>query len=211
MQRYRDLRVWRESHAFLLGVYRVTAELPSEEKYGLTSQLRRAAVSVPTNIVEGARRQGRQDYVRFLNLAEASLAEAEYLLIVTVDLQYLSLDAVQPLLGAAGRIARKLYLLRSMVERFTHAQDRGALHHATTQGEATCLARSTPPSAGEIDPASELRDPDASAKREALNASGNSRDALNASAQRDALDASRDAGEPLTRPRSARRTPKRSP
>src|SRR6266702_4893156 len=119
MQRYRDLRVWRESHAFLLGVYRVTAELPSEEKYGLTSQLRRAAVSVPTNIVEGARRQGRQDYVRFLNLAEASLAEAEYLLIVTVDLQYLSLDAVQPLLGAAGRIARKLYLLRSMVERFT--------------------------------------------------------------------------------------------
>jgi four helix bundle protein len=194
------------SHGFLLDVYRVTAALPSEERYGLTSQLRRAALSVPTNIVEGSRRHGRQDYSRFLNLAEASLTEAEYLLTVCVDLNYLTLEAVQPLSFAAGRIARKLFLLRSKVEGVlnTRVEKRGPT--PPTRQEAACLARSTPPSMPSDPHSDPVPAPDASAKRDALNASGDSRDALNASAKRDALNASRTIGELSTSRSTARST-----
>jgi four helix bundle protein len=115
MQRYQELRVWNEAHTFLLAVYRLTAALPAEERYGLASQLRRAALSVPTNIVEGSTRIGRPDFVRFLNLSEASLAEAQYLLVVCRDLGYVAATLTDPLISTAPRIARMLYALRSRV------------------------------------------------------------------------------------------------
>ena len=115
MQRYSELRVWHEAHDFLLAIYRVTASLPTDERYGLSSQLRRAALSVPTNIVEGSKRIGRPDVVRFLNLAEASLAETQYLLIVCRDLGYLDGAVTDPLIGTAARIGRMLHALRSRI------------------------------------------------------------------------------------------------
>jgi four helix bundle protein len=115
MQRYQELRVWNEAHSFLLAVYRVTASLPPAERYGLCSQLRRAALSVPTNIVEGSRRIGRPDFVRFLNLAEASLAEAQYLLVVCRDLGYLGASVTDPLISTAPRISRMLHALRARI------------------------------------------------------------------------------------------------
>jgi carbamoyl-phosphate synthase large subunit len=121
MQRYSKLRVWRDSHLFLLDVYRLTAGLPADERYGLSSQLRRATLSVPTNIVEGSKRVGRQDYARFLNLAEASLAEAEYLLVVCHDLGYIAGTAVEPLVRRAKKIARRLHALRQAVS--SHNED----------------------------------------------------------------------------------------
>jgi len=87
-QSFRDLVVWRKSHEFVLAIYTLTGSFPREELYGLASQFRRAAVSVPANIAEGFRRRGRGDKGRFLNIAQASLEECRYYLILTQDLRY---------------------------------------------------------------------------------------------------------------------------
>jgi four helix bundle protein len=115
MQDFRDLKVWVRSHALLLDVYRVSAAFPREELYGLTAQLRRAALSVPTNIVEGSKRIGRRDYLRFLNVAQASLVETECLLMVARDLGYLKLAVAEPLLALANEVGRMLGGLRAAV------------------------------------------------------------------------------------------------
>jgi four helix bundle protein len=117
MQRFTELAVWQRSHALVLQVYRFSKSFPSDERYGLTSQLRRAALSVPTNIAEGSRRQSNQEYARFLNIAEASLVEAEYLLMVSRDLGYLAPDSAKATLDELSEIARMLSSLRSKVER----------------------------------------------------------------------------------------------
>lgn len=115
MQRFTELKVWQRSHGFALNIYRLTVKFPAEERFGLTSQLRRAAVSVPTNIAEGSKREKRQDYARFLNIAEGSLAEAEYLLMLGRDLGYLTADEAGEALSEADTIARMLNALRSKV------------------------------------------------------------------------------------------------
>ena len=117
MQRFTDLKVWQRSHALVLDIYRLTAGFPAEERFGLVAQLRRAVLSVPTNIAEGSKRQGSQEYARFLNIAEGSLAETEYLLLVSRDLAYTAAKTVQPLLGEADEIARMLHALRTKVLR----------------------------------------------------------------------------------------------
>jgi four helix bundle protein len=85
---FRDLIVWRQAHEFVLAVYKLTADFPKQETYGLTAQMRRSAVSVPANIAEGFRRRGKQDKVRFMNIAEGSLEECRYYLILAEDLGY---------------------------------------------------------------------------------------------------------------------------
>ena len=116
MQRFTELKVWQRGHALVLEIYRVTATFPTDERFGLTSQLRRAAASVPTNIAEGSKRQHPPDYARFLNVAEGSLAETEYLLFLSRELGYLTSDVAEPLLKEAGEISRMLYALRSKVD-----------------------------------------------------------------------------------------------
>jgi four helix bundle protein len=73
---FRDLIVWRKAHEFTLGVYKLTANFPARETYGLSSQMRRAAISVAANIVEGFRKRGRADKARFMNTSEGSLEES---------------------------------------------------------------------------------------------------------------------------------------
>src|SRR6266571_9409087 len=90
MQRFTELKVWQRGHALVLSIYRMTAGFPQAERFGLISQLRRAALSVPTNIAEGSKRVTRQDYARFINLSEASLVETEYLIMVSRDLGYIT-------------------------------------------------------------------------------------------------------------------------
>ncbi len=85
---FRDLLVWRKAHEFVLAVYTFTAGFPRQETYGLAVQMRRAAVSVPANIAEGFRRRGRVDKARFMNMAEGSLEECRYYLILAKDLGY---------------------------------------------------------------------------------------------------------------------------
>ena len=85
---FEDLVVWQKAHAFVLGVYKVTRAFPRDEAYGLTAQLRRAAVSVPANIAEGFKKRGRPDKARHMNIAEGSLEEARYYLRLASDLGY---------------------------------------------------------------------------------------------------------------------------
>ncbi len=115
MQRFTRLKVWQRSHALALNVYRVTESFPRDERFGVISQMRRAATSVPTNIAEGAKRDGAQDYARFLNVAQGSLAETEYLTMLSRDLGYLSDGAATPMLGEMDEIGRMLEGLRRKV------------------------------------------------------------------------------------------------
>ena len=85
---FQDLVVWRKAHVFVLSVYRLTDSFPKREIYGLASQFRRAAVSIPANIAEGFRKRGRTDKARFMNIAQGSLEECRYYLILSRDLGY---------------------------------------------------------------------------------------------------------------------------
>jgi four helix bundle protein len=87
-QKFEDLIVWQKSHALVLAVYKATAKFPKEEMYGLVSQMRRAAVSVPANIAEGFKRRGRTDKARVLNIAQGSLEELRYYFLLSGDLGY---------------------------------------------------------------------------------------------------------------------------
>ena len=116
MQRFTELKIWQRGHALVLTIYRLSVGFPVAERYGLLSQLRRAALSVPTNIAEGSKRTGRHDYARFLNIAEASLAETEYLLMVGRDLGYIAVPQSTAVLKDVAELARMLHGLREKVE-----------------------------------------------------------------------------------------------
>ena len=85
---FKDLWVWQKAHQLALLMYQLTATFPKHEIFGLTSQMRRAAVSIPANIAEGFKRRGKADKPRFLNIAQSSLEECRYYLILTPDLTY---------------------------------------------------------------------------------------------------------------------------
>ena len=104
-RRFADLVVWQKSHRFVLLVYRFSASFPAHETYGLRTQLRRAAVSVPANIAEAFKRRTTADKGRILNIAEASLEEARYYLILATDLEYGDAAALSE---QADEIARML-------------------------------------------------------------------------------------------------------
>jgi four helix bundle protein len=108
-QSFQDLIVWQKSHEFVLGVYAMTQVFPKNELYGLTSQFRRAAVSVPANIAEGFRKGSRVEKARFLNIAEGFLEECRYYLILAKDLNYGESNSLPSL---AEEIARLLNAYR---------------------------------------------------------------------------------------------------
>ena len=87
-QTFNDLIVWQKAHLFVLAVYRMSQTFPRTEIYGLSSQFRRAAVSIAANIAEGFRKRGKADKLRYYNIAQGSLEECRYYLILTKDLEY---------------------------------------------------------------------------------------------------------------------------
>ena len=87
-RKFEDLIVWQKAHQFVLNVYHVTDSFPKNETFGLTSQLRRAAVLIPANIAEGFKKKGKADKARFMNIAQGSLEECRYYLILARDLKY---------------------------------------------------------------------------------------------------------------------------
>lgn len=103
-QSFRDVLAWQKAHAFALSVYRLTDGFPKHELYGLTSQLRRSASSVPANIVEGFRKRTTPDKLRFYNVAQASADECLYQLILAHDLKYADTDPLQPSLEEVSRL-----------------------------------------------------------------------------------------------------------
>ena len=115
MQHLTKLLVWQRSHKLVLAIYSTSVGFPRSEQFGLTSQLRRAALSVPTNIAEGSKRQSEADFARFLNMAEGSLAETEYLLMVSRDLGYIESPAASRHLKEVTEILRMLAGLRTQL------------------------------------------------------------------------------------------------
>jgi four helix bundle protein len=100
----RDLVVWQKAHEFVLGIYQYSAGFPRSEACFLTSKLRRAAISIAANIAEGFRRRGDADKVRMLNIAQASIEECRYYLILATDLNYGECEKLAMLLEEVSRI-----------------------------------------------------------------------------------------------------------
>ena len=92
MKTHKDLIVWKKSIDFVTDIYKETNAFPKQEQYGLVSQLRRAAVSIPSNIAEGASRKSRKEFIQFLHIARASSSELETQLIISKKIGYLSSD-----------------------------------------------------------------------------------------------------------------------
>lgn len=107
--RWKNLEVWQDADKFALEVYRATKTFPKEELYGLTSQLRRAVLSIPTNIVEGYSRKGDKELSRFLDIYFASLAEVKYLLHFSKDLGHINQTEQAKLEKMASDVGAKLW------------------------------------------------------------------------------------------------------
>lgn len=108
MQDFRNLVVWQKAHQLTLAVYRVTDAFPKEEMYGLTSQMRRSASSIPTNLAEGSGRDGDTEFARFAQIAMGSATELEYQLLLAHDLKFLSHDDYQQLDNNLTEVKRML-------------------------------------------------------------------------------------------------------
>jgi four helix bundle protein len=101
---FEDLVVWQKAHQFVLAVYRLSRMFPRSEIYGLSSQFRRAAVSIAANMAEGFRKRGNADKVRFLNIAQGSIEESRYCLILARDLDYGDVSAQRILLEEVSKL-----------------------------------------------------------------------------------------------------------
>ncbi|MEM8778177.1 MAG: four helix bundle protein [Cyanobacteria bacterium P01_G01_bin.49] len=101
---FQDLIVWQKSHEFVLLIYRFTDSFPKREMYGLTSQMRRAAVSIPANIAEGFKKKSPKDKLRFFNISQGSLEECRYYLILAQDLNYGNSTALMSKLEEVSRL-----------------------------------------------------------------------------------------------------------
>ena len=110
LKNYKELVVWQKSYKLCLEIYRVTKKFPNEERYGLTSQTRRAAVSIPSNIAEGYGRKSTAEYVQFLYIAYGSTCELETQLLLCRDLRYI-VSKVEILQDHIGEIERMLKAL----------------------------------------------------------------------------------------------------
>lgn len=117
LERYKKLEVWQLADALALQVYHLTRDFPREEIYGVTSQLKRAALSVPTNIVEGYSKRGDKELARFVDIALGSLAGTRYLLAFSNKLGYLSGQSFEELEGKAGELGRRLWKFYDCVRR----------------------------------------------------------------------------------------------
>src|SRR5438067_1066398 len=105
---YKDLEVWKKAFAFTLDIYKISSSFPSDEKFGITSQLRRAAVSIPSNIAEGWSRKSTKTYIQFLNIAIGSAAESETLLLLSNELKYINDETKQRLLNLLSEVGRMM-------------------------------------------------------------------------------------------------------
>ncbi len=111
MQDFRKLKVWQKAHELALAIYRATAKFPKEELYGLTSQIRRASVSIPTNIAEGCGRSTDSEFARFLHIAMGSAFETEYELLLSLDLGFLAKEEYSRLDAATQETKRMIIAL----------------------------------------------------------------------------------------------------
>jgi four helix bundle protein len=105
---YRKLEVWQKAMSVVTAIYAITEKFPAKEQFALTNQIRRAAVSIPSNIAEGKARYNTKDYVRFLLIARGSIAEVETQLLISQNLIYVSELEVAPILNAIAEVGRMI-------------------------------------------------------------------------------------------------------
>ena len=117
MKSFRELRVWQKAMDLVEKVYLLTREFPGQETYGLTSQVRRPAISVPSNIAEGHTREHIKEYLHHLSMAQASLAEVETQLEIATRLKYLESDQLKESLLETSSLGKQLYALRNALLR----------------------------------------------------------------------------------------------
>jgi four helix bundle protein len=117
IESYQDLRVWQEAMDLCETCYRLTGNLPRDEVYGLSSQIRRAVVSIPANIAEGYGRNSKGAYSQFLRIAQGSLKELETHILLTQRLGLADVEATKPLLASCDALGRMLWSLISSVDR----------------------------------------------------------------------------------------------
>ncbi len=113
---FRDLKVWQRAHELVLAVYAVTKQFPDDERYGITSQIRRSVSSIATNIVEGCKRNGKKEFLYFLNISDTSVEETKYHLLLSRDLGYLANSEYERLLDLCNQVGRMLNALQKSLE-----------------------------------------------------------------------------------------------
>jgi four helix bundle protein len=113
MHRFKDLEMWKQSRIFCSDIYAITSTFPDEEKFGLTNQLRRASVSIPSNIAEGASRSSNKDFSRFLELAIGSAYEVETQLLISGDLGFIERENLAVLCSKLESIIKMISRFRS--------------------------------------------------------------------------------------------------
>ncbi|OIO32997.1 MAG: hypothetical protein AUJ70_04285 [Candidatus Omnitrophica bacterium CG1_02_40_15] len=106
---FKNIKVWDKAHKLVLEIYKATRNFPTEEKYGLIAQLRRSAAPIPTNIVEGYKRKSDKDFLHFLNIADTSLEETKYHLLLSYDLNYLKKNEYERLLDLMDEVGKMLF------------------------------------------------------------------------------------------------------
>lgn len=116
MRDFHSLKAWHKAHQLTLRVYSAPKQFPKDALYGLTSQVRRSAASIPTNVAEGCGRSGEAELPRFLNIAMGSASELEYKLLLANDLELLEADEHRSLSGHVIEVKRMLYLLSTEAE-----------------------------------------------------------------------------------------------
>lgn len=109
---FKDLLVWQKAHALVLKIYEITKAFPPEEKFGLTSQLRRSASSIPTNIVEGKKKNSTKEFLHFLNISDCSLEETKYHLLLSKDLGYLKTNEFDAIHKDCEEVGKMLFGLQ---------------------------------------------------------------------------------------------------
>jgi four helix bundle protein len=114
---YRDLEVWQESMNLVVECYQLTKKFPKNEIYGLSSQLQRAAVSIPANIAEGRQRQYRKEFIQHLSIAYGSLAELETHLQIAERLKYIDESKLSEMLSKAGKIGKMINGLKKSLDK----------------------------------------------------------------------------------------------
>ncbi len=119
MRNYRDLRVWDEAHRLTLAIYQVTASFPREERFGLTSQIRRASVSIAANLAEGCGRRSDGEMSRFVQIAMGSGSELSYHLLLSRDLKFLPQEQYADLNPRLERVMKMLSALASKMKKGT--------------------------------------------------------------------------------------------
>ncbi len=116
MQNFKNLLVWQKAHLLVKGVYTITNDFPKDELYGITSQLRRSSVSIPTNIAEGTGRGSDADFKRFLQIAFGSASEVEYLILLSHELKYISDSQTRPIENQIIEVKKMLSSLMNKIK-----------------------------------------------------------------------------------------------